>query len=30
MGDGTRVVHKKKIHNEIHNVEILTGESGPD
>lgn len=31
MGDKTRVVHqKKKIHDEIHNVGILTGKSGPD
>lgn len=33
MGDETRVVHQKKekkIHDEIHNVGILTGRSGPD
>lgn len=32
MGDETRVVHqkKRKIHDEMHNVGILTGKSGPD
>jgi len=32
MGAETRVVHtqEKKIHDEIHNVGILAGKSGPD